>query len=378
MTTEVARKLGIEFPIFAFSHCRDVVIEVSRAGGIGVLGASRFSPTEFREQLEQIERALKGRPYGVDLVFPRRSAKLDQSATAAQLATDGTAIPPEHREFVESLRTRFNVPKSDNPPGPGEPIPPGVPNTINSQELSQELADVAADFSFSLLAVGLGHPPQDLVDSVHGRGGLVAALCGSVKHARRHAENGVDVIVAQGAEAGGHTGEIGTMVLVPDVVDAVAPLPVLAAGGIGSGRQMAASLALGAQGVWMGSAWLATEESDVDTHVKERLYRAGAEDAVVSRSLSGKRVRQLRTPWLEAWESPGAPEPLPMPLQGLLTRDVLVDASRHRVSDVLGTPVGQVIGRINEPITTAQLVAKIVEEFIDTTMAMSETMADVS
>src|SRR5262249_28553497 len=154
---------------------------------------------------------------------------------------------------------------------------------------------------------------------------LVAALSGKAEHARRHVARGVDIIIAQGYEAGGHTGEIASMVLVPEIVDAVGgDVPVLAAGGIGSGRQFVAAPALGAARVWLGSAWVTTEEwalpSDLPA-MRAALLAATSSDTVRSRIYSGKPARLLKNRWTDAWSEPGAPDPLPMPLQNILVSE---------------------------------------------------------
>ena len=167
------------------------------------------------------------------------------------------------------------------------------------------LLDVAFAHPIRLVASALGAPRRQLIERAHAGGVLVAALAGRVEHAVRHRATGVDLIVAQGTEAGGHTGEVATMVLVPEVVDAVAPIPVLAAGGIGRGRQIAAAMALGAEGVWCGSVWLTTEEAETNPVVKQKFLAATSSDTVRSRSLTGKPARMLRSAWTDEWERAG-------------------------------------------------------------------------
>jgi len=226
LRTRVCDLLGIELPIFAFSHCRDVVAAVSRAGGLGVLGALAFSNEELEVELRWLDEHVGGKPYGVDVVMPASLA--DQPAF--DKAAFEAMIPERHRAFVEEVLERYRVPKLPAGEAPHE----GLLAWTHAGARSQ--VEIALAHPIRLLVNALGTPPRDVIDQVHARGVQVAALCGSVEHARRHVEAGVDIIVAQGSEAGGHTGEIGTMVLIPDVVDAVAPTPVLAAGGIGCGR----------------------------------------------------------------------------------------------------------------------------------------------
>ena len=253
MKTRICDLFGIEFPIFAFSHCRDVVAAVSRAGGLGVMGALAFSNDQLEVELDWIDEHVGGKPYGVDVVMPNslaagEMAALDKAAFEAM-------IPERHREYVEDVLGRHRVPK----------LPADAPRHESllawTHGGARTQVEIALSHPIKLIVNALGTPPKDVIDRVHADGVQVAALCGSVEHARRHVEAGIDIIVAQGSEAGGHTGEIGTIVLIPDVVDAVAPRPVLAAGGIASGRQIAAALALGADGAWMGSVWLTTSES---------------------------------------------------------------------------------------------------------------------
>jgi NAD(P)H-dependent flavin oxidoreductase YrpB (nitropropane dioxygenase family) len=191
----------------------------------------------------------------------------------------------------------------------------------------------------------------------------VAALTGSKKHALKQVANDVDIIIAQGTEAGGHSGEIATMVLVPEVVEAVSPRPVLAAGGIGSGRQAAAALALGAQGVWTGSIWLSTAECGHSPTMHAKFKEAESSDAVRSRAYTGKPARQLRTAWTDAWDDPSNPDPLPMPLQYMLCADAQARIQRSQHPELLGTPIGQLVGSFKEVRTVAEVVAQIKADY---------------
>jgi NAD(P)H-dependent flavin oxidoreductase YrpB (nitropropane dioxygenase family) len=221
-----------------------------------------------------------------------------------------------------------------------------------------------------LIANALGSPPVDVIEQAHAAGVKVAALAGAAKHAMSHVANGVDIIVAQGYEAGGHTGEIASMVLTPEIVDAVGPdVPVLGAGGIGRGRQIAASLALGAQGVWMGSVWLGTEEyRNLSSNAawETAFTRATSADTVRTRVYTGKPARLLKTKWTEAWAEEGAPQPLPMPLQNLLVADAHSRMNAHGDPDVISMPVGQIVGTMNEVRPVADVVADLVAEFEET------------
>ena len=302
MKTEVCEKFGIEFPLFAFSHCRDVVAAVTNAGGLGVLGAVAYTPERLEEELRWIDDHVGGRPYGVDVLVPGKIAK--EADAPGGLDALLAAVPAEHWSFLTDLFERYGVPAGERPRGGGG----GAGRQVTKQGAT-ELIDVALKHPIRLIASALGPPPPLMVERARTAGVPVAALVGTVEHARRQVEAGADLIVAQGGEAGGHTGEISTMVLVPEVVDAVAPLPVLAAGGIGSGRQMAAAMALGASGVWCGSVWLTTEEAETLPAVKAKMLAATSSDTVRSRSRTGKPARQLRSAWTEEWDSARQPRP---------------------------------------------------------------------
>jgi NAD(P)H-dependent flavin oxidoreductase YrpB (nitropropane dioxygenase family) len=353
MKTDVCRMLDIEYPIFAFSHCRDVVAAVSKAGGF-VLGVSRHSAEELDVDLRWIRDQVGGRPFGVDLIFPAKTA-------AGETEEESRArIPEQHRRFVAELMERFGVPA---------PADTSSARVYSAHKLTTEhfvkLAEVALRVDIALLVSALGSPPAEVVAAARTKGVRLGALVGSPRHAERQIDAGVDILIAQGHEAGGHVGDISTLTLVPQVVDVARGRPVLAAGGIAGGRQIAAALAMGAQGVWLGTIWLTTTESDLHPKLVDRLLAATSEDTVVSRSYSGKPARLLRTPWVEAWEDPSAPPPLPTPLQGLLVRDAMTSAVEHGIEPVLGTPLGQVVGMLKRRETCAATINRLVEEFID-------------
>ncbi|MEG3630118.1 NAD(P)H-dependent flavin oxidoreductase [Streptomyces poriticola] len=338
MQTELSQTLGIEHAVFGFTPFPAVAAAISRAGGLGVLGAVRYTaPDDLGRDLDWIEAHTGGRPYGLDVVMPARKV---EGVTEAQVEA---MIPESHRRFVKDLLARHGVPEL------AEGQPSGWRITGWMEQVARGQLDVALDHPVRLLANALGSPPPDVVARAHDRGIRVAALAGSARHARKHRDAGIDIVVAQGYEAGGHTGEIATMVLTPEVVEAVDPLPVLAAGGIGSGEQAAAALALGAQGVWLGSLWLTTTEATLGSPALTRkLLDAGSGDTVRSRALTGKPARQLRTEWTDAWDAPDGPGTLPMPLQGLLVAEAVSRIQRYEVEPLLGTPVGQIVGRMTE------------------------------
>jgi NAD(P)H-dependent flavin oxidoreductase YrpB (nitropropane dioxygenase family) len=353
--TSLCTLLDIEHPIVGFSPSEHVAAAVSRAGGLGVLGCVRFNdPGELDAVLDWMDANTGGRPYGVDVVMPARVPTEGASVDLGQM------IPPGHRDFVEQTLTRLGVPPLPN----GSPAGDGVLGWLHS--VARQHVEVALAHPARLIANALGPPPPDVISRAHEQGMLVAALAGKAEHARGHVASGVDIVVAQGYEAGGHTGEIASMVLVPEIADAVGPrVPVLAAGGIGCGRQVAAALALGAVGVWMGSAWLTTEEYVVGSSVpalRDALLAATSSDTVRSRIYSGKPARLLKNRWTQAWTEPGAPDPLPMPLQNLLVSQAHQRLMRSGQPDVIPMPVGQIVGRMNEVRPVAEVIAALLSE----------------
>lgn len=363
MENRVCEQLGIEFPILAFTHCRDVVAAVTRAGGMGVLGAAAHTPEQLDIDLRWIREQVGDRPYGVDVIIPAKY----EGKGGNEVSTDALSglIPTAHREFLDDLLRRYDV-----PPLPADDRAHRDHAAPMSHAQAVPLMDVAFSHPIRLIANALGPPPPDLIDRAHDQGVAVAALAGKVSHAVRHEAAGVDLIVAQGHEAGGHTGEIGTMVLVPEVVDAV-QVPVLAAGGIARGRQMAAALALGAEGVWCGSVWLTTEEAETHPTVKQKFLAATSSDTLRSRSRTGKPARQLRSAWTDEWESAASPGPLGMPLQPILIAEASARIDRaafdpdSKAAQLANYFVGQVVGSMNEVKPAARVVLEMVDELID-------------
>jgi NAD(P)H-dependent flavin oxidoreductase YrpB (nitropropane dioxygenase family) len=362
--TQICDRLGIEFPIFAFSHCRDVVAAVSGAGGFGVLGATAHSPRSLEIDLAWIDEQVGGKPYGVDLLLPAKFADVGPAA-AGDSGAQSPPIPSEHEAFLADLLARYDVP----------PLPEHLSRSGGGLSVSPEAAgsllDVAFRHPIRLVASALGPPPAELTEQAHARGIVVAALVGTVEHARRQQAVGVDLIVAQGTEAGGHTGTVSTMVLVPEVVRAVSPTPVLAAGGIVTGAQVAAAIALGAQGVWCGSVWLTTQEAETDPAVQRKMLAASSSDTVRSRSLTGKPARMLRSAWTDEWDDPSAPAALQMPLQTILTGPAQQRVSRAAGRDGSGAQqlatyfVGQGVGLLDRIRPAREVVAEMVAEYLD-------------
>jgi NAD(P)H-dependent flavin oxidoreductase YrpB (nitropropane dioxygenase family) len=364
MHTQLCEAFGIEYPIFAFTPSEHVAAAVSRAGGLGVLGCVRFNDAEELDKvLDWMDDNTDGKPYGVDVVMPM---KVPTEGTSTDLST---YIPDEHKKFVNETLLKLGIPPL--PEGEGRE---GVLGWLHSMARSH--VDVALHHRTVLIANALGTPPNDVIEQCHAAGLKVAALAGAPSHAASHVANGVDIIVAQGYEAGGHTGEIASMVLTPDVVDAVGPnVPVLGAGGIGSGRQIAASLALGAQGVWTGSIWLGTEEyQQLNSHAGwvEAFQKATSSDTVRTRIYTGKPARLLKSKWTEAWNEDDAPAPLPMPLQNLLVAEAHSRINSAGDPEVVSMPVGQIVGRMNEVRPVAEVMADLIDGFNDAVKRINE------
>ena len=388
MRTDLCDLFGIDVPIFAFSHCRDVVAAVTNAGGMGVLGALAFSPEQLELELKWIDENVDGRSYGVDTVMPMSYAGKDEGLGKSDSTTgevDASVfqemIPHETKQWIERVLEEYEVPPlteevSDSGVGGGSSGLLGWTDGGGRNHVEVALRHDGV----KLLVNALGPPPKDVIDLAHAHGVKVAALTGAVEHAQRQKQAGVDIIVAQGTEAGGHTGEIGSMVLIPDIVDAVAPTPVLGAGGIANGRQAAAAMALGASGVWTGSVWLTVREADVSPLVKDKLFSARPRDAVRSRSLSGKPARLLRTAWTEAWEREDCPGTLPMPLQYMACSEAQTRiglAARKegaKARELVGMPVGQVVGRMTEEMSSADVIYQFIDEFVETTERLQRTL----
>jgi len=371
MRTELCDRFGIDVPIFAFTHCRDVVVAVSKAGGFGVLGAVGFSPEQLEVECQWIDEHIGDKPYGIDTVIPQKYEGMGESDPKKLEEQLLAAVPQQHRDFANKLLADHGVPE--------------LPDDVSSMGLlgwTEATATPQIDVALShpnvkLIANALGTPPDDVIKRIHESGRQVAALCGSAKQALRHKEANVDIVIAQGHEGGGHTGEVGSVVLWPEVIDAVAPIPVLAAGGIGSGRQMAAAMALGAQGVWCGSIWLTVKEASTPMEQKESLLTAGSRDTVRSRSVTGKPARMLRNDWTDAWDNPDNPQPLPMPLQGLVTLDMIMRTGRYadKSQAVAFNPVGQIVGSMNQILPAKNVIDDMIDEYVEAVDRMHEGLA---
>jgi NAD(P)H-dependent flavin oxidoreductase YrpB (nitropropane dioxygenase family) len=369
MRTAICDDLGIEFPIFAFTHCRDVVVAVSKAGGFGVLGAVGFTPQQLEIELNWIDEHIGDRPYGVDIVIPSKYEGMDTNLSADELKKMlQSMVPKQHLDFARKILTEHGVPVPDD----------GGDNALQLLGWTEATATPQVDVAvrhpkMTLIANALGTPPADMIAHIHESGRKVAALCGSPYQARKHADAGIDVIIAQGGEGGGHCGEVGSIVLWPQVVREVAPIPVLAAGGIGSGQQIAAALAMGCQGAWTGSQWLMVEEAE-NTPVQQDTYaKATSRDTVRSRSFTGKPCRMLKNDWTDAWEQQGNPEPLGMPLQYMVSGMAVAATHKYpdQTVDVAFNPVGQVVGQLTKVEKTATVIERWVQEYLDATATLN-------
>ncbi|WP_236581835.1 nitronate monooxygenase [Hydrogenophaga sp. BPS33] len=340
-----------------------MVVEVTKAGGFGVLGASTFSPEQLEAELRWIDQHTDGKPYGIDVIIPTAYDK------QAETSTEDLArlIPQEQRDFMNRLLADAQVPElpaeerervhQEIVTGRGAMTPDGA----------RRLLQVAlAHPQVRLVVSALGSPPPDVMAELRSRHIIVGAMCGKAQHAAKHKAAGVDLIVAQGTEAGGHTGEIATMVLVPQVVQACGDeVAVLAAGGIATGAQIAASLALGAQGVWCGTVWLGTRESELDPFEKEVLFAAGADDTARRKARTGKTVRMLKSQLSEAWERDDAPDYLPTPLQGILYNEAHARVVRAQRKELYSFPAGQVVGMVNEESSVRDVMYRMQLEYVE-------------
>ena len=367
MNSRLCKRLGIEFPLFAFSHCRDVVAEVSKAGGFGVLGAAGHTPESLEIELSWLDAHVNGASYGVDLIVPTSMDAKEGGLTAEEVEA---RIPPEHKAYVNSILAQHGIATNDLWQ---RRVRDDFGDNMREAGAARVL-DVAFSHPIKMVVNALGVPPRFMIERARREGALVGALTGAKEHAIKHAEAGVDVLVAAGGEAGGHCGDVATLVLVPEVLEAIRPygnMEVLAAGGIVTGRQMAACMAMGAAGAWTGSVWLTTAEAETNPVVKEKMLAANSRQTVRSKSRTGKYTRQLRSAWTDAWQAPGAPEPLPMPLQSLVSEPALAKINKLAEAGDPGAKalatywVGQGVGLMNESMSVRSVVFEFMEDFAD-------------
>jgi NAD(P)H-dependent flavin oxidoreductase YrpB (nitropropane dioxygenase family) len=377
MKTPICEMLGIEFPLVAFSHCRDVVAAVSRAGGFGVLGCTAHSPESLEQELSWIDAHVDGKPYGLDVLIPENMATAGEKDVTYNSLIN--RVPPQHYQYARDLLKKFDIEieqaKFDN----------NKPQPFDANR-AMELLHVSFRHPIRLIANALGVPPPAMIELGHKHGVPVAALVGAKEHALRQVAAGVDILVAQGGEAGGHCGEVSTMVLVPEVLKAIKPVrdvPVLAAGGIMNGRQMAACMAMGAAGVWTGSVWLATTESETTETFREKMIAASSRDAIRSKGRTGKPARQLRSVWTDAWDrSPNSPGALPMPLQSLVSGDAFRAIDRAaaggnpKARELVSYFVGQGVGLVDSVKSATSVVQEFKMDFLDAVEHMQGLVAE--
>ena len=376
MKSQLCSKLGIEFPLFAFSHCRDVVAAVTNAGGFGVLGAVMHSAATLEVELQWIDEHVAGKPYGIDLLIPNNMEDKEGAVTDAELRA---RIPPEHIKYVNDLMHQHGIETDD--------LWSGDYDDRDSNGMREagaaRLLDVAFKHPIKLFVNALGVPPPSIMQRARDNGVLVGALAGAKEHAIKHAAAGVDLVVVSGTEAGGHCGEVSTMVVLPEVLQALEAyqdIAVLAAGGIATGKQMAACMAMGAAGVWTGSVWLTTVEAETTPTVKAKMLQATSRDTVRSRSRTGKPTRQLRSAWSDAWHAADAPDPLPMPLQGLLSRPPMAKVDKLAAGGHAGAQalaayyVGQAVGLMNAEQSARSVVHEFMQDYVDAVERLSATI----
>ncbi len=377
MKSPVCDMLGIEFPLFAFSHCRDVVVAVSRAGGFGVLGATSHSAETVEQELKWIDEHIDGKPYGIDVLIPENiSTSGEKDVTWKSLES---RITPAHRDFTKNLLKKYGIELQTSNIADNQPQP-------FDARRAMEVLEVSFSHPIRLIANALGVPPREMIEMGRKHDVPVAALVGAKEHAVRQVAAGVDILVAQGTEAGGHCGEVSTMVIVPEVIKAVKAIrdvPVLAAGGIMTGRQMAAAMAMGAAGAWTGSVWLATVESETTETFREKMIAASSRDAIRSRGRTGKPARQLRSVWTDAWDrSPDCPGALPMPLQSMISRDAFISIDRAAAAgnaqarDLVSYFVGQGVGLVDSVKSATAVVQEFKEEFIEAVEHMNSLLEE--
>ena len=375
MNSLICDLLDIEFPLIAFSHCRDVVVEVSKAGGFGVLGAARYNASTLEAELSWIDEHIDGKPYGVDLIAPTSMAVAEENGAAENLKN---RVPQEYFDFASGILERHGIDSSDVYANQYES------DSFLTKNKATSIIDVAFDHPIKLIANALGVPPAYMIDMGKEKGVATAALIGTREHAIKQVEAGVNIVVASGTEAGGHCGDVSTLVLIPEVYSVLkdSGVPVVAAGGIVTGRQMAACMAMGAAGVWTGSVWLTCAESDTPPVLKEKMLRASSRETVRSRSRTGKHSRQLRSPWTDAWESNTAPEPLSMPLQSQVTENPLAKVTKlaeigHEGARQLSTSwVGQGVGLMSSTQSAKAIGYEFMQDYLVASERLQASLSD--
>lgn len=368
LDTRVSAMLGIRHPILLAGMGRastpELAAAVSNAGGLGVIGAASCGPNQLRAWIRRT-RALTDRPFGVDTLLPA-SVRREAAAPAGGGSNAGGPAPsemlPQHRRLAAEFLAREGLEVPDqatldrildrDPADRDGPAP-------LSRAFFEAQMEVVIEERVPLYAAGLGNPGP-WMERLKANGTVVVSVVGTTRHARQVAEAGVDIIVAQGHDGGGHNAPVGSMALIPQVVDAVAGrIPVLGAGGIGDGRGVAAALMLGAEGAWIGTAFLATEEAGISGPQKQALVAGNDEGTTISRSVTGKPARMVRNRWADAYSEAGI-EPLPMPWQGMVSSQVTAAALAAGRADVWAGFAGQGLGMVHAVRPAAAVLADIV------------------
>ena len=358
--------LGIEYPILSAGMGPtlvgektgapvELVVAVSEAGGLGVLGGSGFTVDELRDAIREI-KAQTDKPFGVDLLLPPRVAKRGplESDKVQEIPLNEVLkdLPKPHLDWMNKVKEDLNLPDTN------------VKLKVNTTTMRpKESIQVCIEEKVPLFCAGLGNPGFMVADA-HAAGMKVLGITGNTKNAKRMAEAGIDLLVAQGHEGGGHTGRIGTMALLPAAIDAARPVPVLAAGGIGDGRGLAASLAMGCIGVWVGTRFLATDEGGALDINKQRILDSVDEGTRVSTAYTGKTLRASLNKFHRLWDESGL-DPLPFPTQVLISSALLWSFVEANKVDYVGGLAGQVSGIIHEIKPARQVLEDMVEEAVD-------------
>jgi nitronate monooxygenase len=364
LKTKLCDMLGIEYPILSAGMGPnllgeetgapvDLVVAVSEAGGMGVLGASGYSIDEMRDAIREI-RSRTDKPFGVDLLLPKNLTELPDTGGPGEVPLEDLlkSLPQSHQDFIAKVRVDMNLPEVEI-----------MVKMNGTTTMPHEAVKVCIEEKIPLFAAGLGNPGF-MVEEAHANGIKVLAITGNTKNAKRMADSGIDLLVAQGHEAGGHTGRIGTMALVPGCIDAAYPVPVLAAGGIGDGRGLAAALAMGCVGVWVGTRFLATTEGGAPESIKRHIVEATDESTKVSTMFTGKTLRSIQSQFMTLWEESGL-QPLPFPLQMLIASALLSPFIKADQDEYIGGFAGQVSGIIKEIKPAGQVLEEMVAEAAD-------------
>ncbi len=369
LRTALCDLLGVEYPFLLAGMgpvaggivgpvaTAELAAAVSNAGGLGVLGGSGYGPERLREEINKV-RGMTDKPFGVDLLLPANY--MGATADKPPLADPRELVPAEVRDGLKSILADLDVSWIEAPPVVTETRP-----TLQGRRggMSDAQMEVVIEEKVPVFAAGLG-TPAPWIDQLHANGTVVLSLVGNVKNAKRVADAGVDAVVTQGTEAGGHTGRIGTLPLVTQAIEAIDPVPVIAAGGIASGRGMAAMLAAGAAGVWVGTAFLVSEEANQPKAQLERILAATEEDTKITRLYSGKTMRNIRNPLIDAWEASGI-RALPMGVQGIVIRDMAHSLRQAGRDDLLMNAAGQIAGMLDEVRPASVIFEQIIGETVE-------------